>query len=61
MNGWRGGSGALTGCGVAGVPTNAGVEPLSLGIGMAATASTVASALRMWRIFWRSVLWCAPP
>ena len=38
MNGWRGGSGANTGAGVAGLPSNAGSEFGPSGMGWAASA-----------------------
>src|SRR3954447_13008467 len=46
MYGWRGGSGAVTGAGVAGAPVNAGSapEPGPWGIGMAAAAAGAAAA-----------------
>ena len=61
MNGWRGGAGALTACGVAGAPLNAGTEPLSVGIGSAAVAALAsrATSVRMWRILPRPGIRCA--
>src|SRR4051794_4568141 len=44
MNGWRGGSGADTGLGVAGAPMNVGAEVLPSGIGWAGTAADAAGA-----------------
>src|SRR2546421_660748 len=44
MNGWRGGSGAATGFGTAGEPTNGGAEVLPSGIGWAGAAAEASDA-----------------